>query len=114
MPPVTRNISDPRYPREHVLAKILLYRENDHLSLGLTAFGIKDITDFISMKLEDFNGLEYSFYSAGERPDDPAVEQVGSFPFVEIKKYIQLQQWYINEPDNDGFLLMQIPSINGD
>jgi hypothetical protein len=53
------------------------------------------------MDLEDFKGHEHFFYTAGEDPDDPAVEQVGGFPLNEIKEYIQLQQWYIKQPDNE-------------
>jgi hypothetical protein len=41
------------------------------------------------------------FYTAGEKPDDPAVEQLGNFPLVDIMKYILLQQWYINQPGNE-------------
>jgi hypothetical protein len=64
--------------------------------------GIKDkgITEFLSMELEDFKDHEHCFYTAGEKPDDPAVEQVGSFPLGEIKEYIQLHQWYIYQPGN--------------
>jgi hypothetical protein len=45
MPPVTRKMSDPRDAWEHVLAKVLLYGENDHLSYWLRALGINTITD---------------------------------------------------------------------
>jgi hypothetical protein len=71
--------------------KVLLYKEHDNLRSDLTALGIKDMPDFHSMKPEDLKCLEYFFYTAGENPDDPAVEHVGSFPLVQIKKYIQLQ-----------------------
>jgi hypothetical protein len=53
------------------------------------------------LELEDYKGLENFFYTPVDKPDDPAVEHVGSFSLVEIKKYIQLQQWYLNQPDKD-------------
>jgi hypothetical protein len=37
--------------------------------------------------MEDFKGLEYSFYTARENPDDPALKQVGSSPLIEIEVY---------------------------
>jgi hypothetical protein len=80
------------------LGKVLLYEEHDNIRSGLTALGIKDITNILSMELEDFKCFEFFFYSARDKPDDPAVEHVGSFSLVEIKKYFQLQQWYINQP----------------
>jgi hypothetical protein len=48
--------------------------------------------------LKDF---EYFFYTTGDKPDDPAVEHRGSFPLVEIKKYIQMQKWYLSQPDKE-------------
>jgi hypothetical protein len=88
MPPVTRKMSDPQDAWQDVLGKVLLYEEHDNLWSGLTALGIKDITVFLSMELQDFKGHEYFYYTAGEKADDPAIEQVGSFPLLEIKKYI--------------------------
>jgi hypothetical protein len=64
------------------LGNVLRYEEHAHIRSGLTALVIKDI----SMELEDFKGLEYFFYAAEDMPDDPAVQHVGSFPLVEIKK----------------------------
>jgi hypothetical protein len=49
----------------------------------------------------DFKGFEYFFYTAGDKTDDPAVDHVGSFPLAEIKKYIQIKQWYLNQPDKE-------------
>jgi hypothetical protein len=57
--------------------------------------------DILTVELEYFKGLEYFFYTAGDKADDPAVEHVGSFPLVEIKNYIQLQQWYLNQPNKE-------------
>jgi hypothetical protein len=117
MPPVTRKMSDPQDVWEHVVAKVLLHEEPGNLRSGLMALGIKPITDFLLMELEDFKGLEYFFYTTGEKPDDPAVEHVGSFPLVDIKKYIQLQQWYIKQPGNKvgtWFSLLQIVLTIGD
>jgi hypothetical protein len=55
MPPLTRKTSDPRDAWEHVLAMALLYGENDHLRYGSMALlGIEDITDFLSIELEEF------------------------------------------------------------
>jgi hypothetical protein len=85
MAPVTRKICNPHDTWQHVLGKVLLYEEHDNIRSGLTALGIKDITDFLSMELEDLKGFEYFFYTAGDKPNDSAVEHVGSFPLVEIK-----------------------------
>jgi hypothetical protein len=101
MQAVTRTMSDPHDAWQHVLGKVLLYEENDHIRQGLSALGIKDITDFLSMEQEDFKGFEYFFYTAGEKPDDAAVEHLQNFPLVEIKKFIQLQQWYLNQTDKE-------------
>jgi hypothetical protein len=62
--------------------------------------GINSITDFLLIELEEFRALNTVFHTVGEKPEDPAVEKVGSFCLVEMKKYIQLQQWYSNQPDN--------------
>jgi hypothetical protein len=80
MLPVTRKMSDPQDALEHVLGKVLLYEEHDKLRSGLMALVIKAITDFLSVELEDIKGLEHFFYTAGEKTDDPAVENMGSFP----------------------------------
>jgi hypothetical protein len=101
MAPVTRRMSDYQDTWQHVLDKVQLYEEHDNLRSGLTALGIKDMADCLSMELEDFKGFEFFFCTAGDKLDDPAVEHVGSFPLVEFKKYIQLQQWYINQPDKE-------------
>jgi hypothetical protein len=76
MPPVTRRMSDPQDAWQHVLGKVLLYEVHKNIRSGLTSLGIKDITDFLSMELEDFKGFEYFFYTAGGKPDVPAVEHV--------------------------------------
>jgi hypothetical protein len=83
------------------LGKVLLYVEHDNIRSGLTALGIKDITNFLLMKLEDLKGFEYVIYTAGDKPDDASVEDVGRFPLVEIKQYIQIQQWYLNQPGKE-------------
>jgi hypothetical protein len=93
MQPVTRKMSDPRDVLEHVLAKVLLYEEDDHLRHGLQASGIEDITDFLSINIEEFKSLEYILYTAGVARGNP-VKQVGALPLVQVKKYIQLLQWY--------------------
>jgi hypothetical protein len=51
---------------EQVLAKVLLYEANEHLKFGLTALGIKNITYFVLMEVQDFKGLDYIFYLVGE------------------------------------------------
>jgi hypothetical protein len=73
-----------------MLGKVVLYEENGNIRSGLAALGIKDITDFLSIELEDSKGFEYFFYIARDKPDDPAVQNSVIFPLVEIKKYIQL------------------------
>jgi hypothetical protein len=106
MLPVTTKMYDPQDAWQHVLGKVLLYEEHANLMSGMTALGIKDITDFLLMELEDCKGHEYFFYTAGDKPNGPAVEHVGSFPLVEIKKYIQLQQWYLNQPDKRSWQMV--------
>jgi hypothetical protein len=51
---VTRKMSDPHDDWQYVLGKVLLYVENDNIRSGLAALGIKNITDFLSMDLEDY------------------------------------------------------------
>jgi hypothetical protein len=41
-----------------VVAKVLLYEETGNLRSALMTLGIKDITEFLSMELEDFKGHE--------------------------------------------------------
>jgi hypothetical protein len=94
-------MSDPQDACQHVLGKVLLYEENGNNRSGLIALGITDITNSLSMELEDFKGYEYCFYTEGAKPVDPAVEHMGSFPLVEIKHYHQLQQWYLHQPSRE-------------
>jgi hypothetical protein len=58
MAPVTRRISDTQDACQHILGKVLLYEEYNNIRSGLTSLGIKDITNFLSMELEDFKGFE--------------------------------------------------------
>jgi hypothetical protein len=39
--------------------------------------GIEDITDYLLIEMEEFKSLEYSFYTTGEKGEEP-VEQVGA------------------------------------
>jgi hypothetical protein len=69
MLPVTKKMSDPRDALGQVLANVLLYGENGHLRNGLMAFGMKDITDFLLIELEEFKSLEY--YENNKSPRMP-------------------------------------------
>jgi hypothetical protein len=67
MPPVTRKMSDHQDAWEHVVANVLLYEDPGNLRSGLMVLGIKDITGFLLIELENFQGLESFFYTAGEK-----------------------------------------------